>query len=527
MAIQDRQLDFEDFSSDTEKLSAILKRCEVSSQKHKLCYEYYRARKFALLAPAITACLAIGILGFTVTTEAIKRHMKLGEVQVEDILTLVVGFLGFFVGMTMLFMNQWDFGSREAMHLSALVELENLGDRVRFWKMDRKVGSGKYGKDDDESNAGAAAAAKNKVGARNAKKINESERKALGVVEEPKSQKVALVVASGKALKKAETEIQKKTVQAKKTEDKRSDVSRFSGFNGAYHQINRSCKSEIPSKLSRPFDLFETRLECMSLGHLGVIWDTRMRRNQIMRLAAVEIYNELTGHWSWPFGTPDIEKVIDKSMKRVARLISKDYRAPIKLYCCGFTIFRCCCRKRNPRANLLNSIADGLEDRERDAMYSRGVADYIDTGKNILEDDAYEAEQKLQYLEDGTTTYADDYTQDYSRGTTRYTRDSRGYSRGDSYSRGDYSSRNSRGYTRGGGGSSMDYSRDSSRNDRGQTVYTEEGDSYARGIAAGAAYDSSRQSVGSRSGGGRYSLDDTLTQSEQGWDDASASQYGY
>ena len=44
MVIQDRQLDFEDFSSDTEKLSAILKRCELSCQKHKLAYVLLRAR---------------------------------------------------------------------------------------------------------------------------------------------------------------------------------------------------------------------------------------------------------------------------------------------------------------------------------------------------------------------------------------------------------------------------------------------------------------------------------------------------
>ena len=47
--LQNCQLDFEDFSSDTEKLSAILKRCKVSSARHKLSYEYYRARKLALL----------------------------------------------------------------------------------------------------------------------------------------------------------------------------------------------------------------------------------------------------------------------------------------------------------------------------------------------------------------------------------------------------------------------------------------------------------------------------------------------
>ncbi|KAL7529285.1 hypothetical protein ACHAXR_004254 [Thalassiosira sp. AJA248-18] len=213
----------------------------------------------------------------------------------------------------------------------------------------------------------------------------------------------------------------------------------------------------------------------MSLGHLGVIWDTRMRRNQIMRLAAVEIYNEITGYWLWPLSTPDIEHVIDRSMKRVARLISKDYRAPIKVECCGFTIFRCCCKKRNPKSKLWNNIVDGMEDRERDEMYNRGVTDYVDrgemrNGRYLLEDDAYEAEQKLQYLEDGQSFYSRE--------------DSRGQYSRDQYSRDQYS--------------------------RDQTVYTEDGDTYARGSRMG-----------------EYSIDDTMTQSEPGWDEASESQYGY
>jgi hypothetical protein len=140
MPLQDRQLDFEDFSSDAEKLSAILKRTEVSSARHKLCREYCRARKFALLCPSVLSCTAIGILGFVVTTDAVKAHMKVGDVQVEDVLTLVVGFLGFAVGTLLLLMNQWDFGGREAMHLSAMTELDDLGSRVRYNRMDRRVG---------------------------------------------------------------------------------------------------------------------------------------------------------------------------------------------------------------------------------------------------------------------------------------------------------------------------------------------------------------------------------------------------
>ena len=223
MPFQDRQLDFEDFSSDTEKLSAILKRTEISCQKHKLCYEYYRARKLSLLYPSILACAFIGIVGFTVSTDAIKRHMKINNtIQVEDVLTIIVGFLGFIVGLNMLLMNQYEWGSRENFHLSAFIELENLGDRVRYWKMDKRVGTNRHyqgGGEDD----GATAVMNGITGGGNG---GEGERKALGVVEEPNTHKIALVVASGKALKKVESEIQSKTVQAKKAEDKRSDVSR-------------------------------------------------------------------------------------------------------------------------------------------------------------------------------------------------------------------------------------------------------------------------------------------------------------
>lgn len=221
-----------------------------------------------------------------------------------------------------------------------------------------------------------------------------------------------------------------------------------------------------------------------------------------MRLAAVEIYNEITGYWMWPFGAPDIEKVIDRSMKRVARLISKDYRAPIKVECCGFTIFRCCCRKSNPRSNLLHNIVDGMEDRERSMMHSRGIDEYNTTrGRNskyLLEDDAYEAEQQLKYLE--SDQYLENGMGHYDNENTQESYYSEDYSRGS-------------------------FSRDSRDAGDQQTVFTEAGDSYARGIGAG-AYDASR-SHGERSGGD-YFQGETLTQSsERGWDDASESQYGY
>ena len=352
-----------------------------------------------------------------------------GGIPVEDILTLVVGCLGIFVGMSLLLMNQWDYGGRESMHLSAYLQCDELGNKVRFWKMDRRVNDVHgYGRGDSNGSGGSGA------------DLLANER-AVGVVKVPNSDKMAVVVASGKALRKVEMELKEKTAKATKTESKRDEVlryvycfyiwslfltcfsfishhlfhtdvvtskiqNRFASYNGVYHQINLSCSSAIPNEISRPFDLFESRLECMSLGHLGVVWDTRIRRNQIMRLAAVEIYNEISAYWFWPFGTPDMEKVLDRSMKRVARLISKDYREPIKVECCGFTIFRCCCRKANPKSATLHDIWDGMEDREQDMMEVRGIANYVDSGDRFfgsspMEDEAYAAEEKLHRLESG------------------------------------------------------------------------------------------------------------------------------
>mmetsp|Transcript_5087 Transcript_5087/g.10387 ORF Transcript_5087/g.10387 Transcript_5087/m.10387 type:complete len:259 (+) Transcript_5087:486-1262(+) len=257
----------------------------------------------------------------------------------------------------------------------------------------------------------------------------------------------------------------------------------------------------------------------MSLGHLGVIWDTRMRRNQIMRLAAVEIYNEISGYWLWPFDTPDIDKVIDRSMKRVARLVSKDYRAPVKVECCGFTIFRCCCRKKNPKSGILHTLFDGIEDREIDMMEARQVGDYIDSGQRRFYDD-----------DDGEYLLEDEV---YAGDKMRYLKDSRGYAGGVSVmEEDDYTEASASGYSRSGKISSRPYS-----SSRGGTSSVR-GSSRSRGMLAGGTsvrteHSGASQSVRSkrsqRGVGDSYSLSAKLSRNQAtpvGWDEASESQYG-
>jgi len=224
-----QQLDFEDFTSDTQKLSSLLKKCEISTQKHKLSNEYYRSRKFLLLIPAITCCIFIGILGFVLTTDAIKPHMNINtKIQISDLLTLLIGFAGFFVGLLLIIMNTVDYSGKELMHEVAIYELSSLADKVRGWKMDRNIGTNMDNNENklagDEADVSVTHGIP--INPQSTSKNNNKERKAIGMVEEPESHKIALVVASGKALQKVENEVVTKTVLAKKTEDKRSDVSR-------------------------------------------------------------------------------------------------------------------------------------------------------------------------------------------------------------------------------------------------------------------------------------------------------------
>jgi hypothetical protein len=286
-----------------------------------------------------------------------------------------------------------------------------------------------------------------------------------------------------------------------------------------------------------------------------------------MRLAAIEIYNEISGYWLWPLATPDIDAVIDRAMRRVARLVSKDYRAPVKVECCGFTIFRCCCRKGRPKSNVVSSIFNGMERREVELMEARKVADYMENGDErfekrgyLLEDDAYNADRRLKRMDD------DDYTE-YSYGT-RGSRGSRsGYSRS-AYSRGSYSKSS---YTRGGdsrytedesrggsysrngdsrhlkggdysrGGSHYSkadashyshgdsYSRDgdaysrASQSRAGSTVYTEDGDSFTKEVADASKGIHASMDPSNKSG---YSSRHASATSKQSRGDASGKQFG-
>jgi len=111
-----------------------------------------------------------------------------------------------------------------------LMELENLADKIRFWRMDQKINNDNDVNDndgtiDDALDKQQQKKRKNKLDG-NINGSSSKERRALGVVEAPNSNKVAMVVASGKILKKVEREIKQQSLSAKKAEERRDDVSR-------------------------------------------------------------------------------------------------------------------------------------------------------------------------------------------------------------------------------------------------------------------------------------------------------------
>ena len=108
-------------------------------------------------------------------------------------------------------MNTVDYSGRELMHEVAIYELSSLCDKVRGWKMDRNIGS----MDNNDTKLGDEADVSVTHGIpinpQNNNTTTNKERKAIGMVEEPDTHKIALVVASGKALQKVENEIVNKT----------------------------------------------------------------------------------------------------------------------------------------------------------------------------------------------------------------------------------------------------------------------------------------------------------------------------
>ena len=124
----------------------------------------------------------------------------------------------------------------------------------------------------------------------------------------------------------------------------------------------------------------ENRIELMSLSRLGVNNqgsesggseedNSRMRKNQIVRLASNEIYNEISNYILWPILTPSVDKTIETSLKNVGQLLNMNHRPSkrCKLIPCCPSITLPCFKKKTS-SNIFAIINEGIDQRELDLM---------------------------------------------------------------------------------------------------------------------------------------------------------------
>jgi hypothetical protein len=381
--------DFEDFASDAEKLSAILKLGDVELYKHMLTVDYYRFRKYMILIPTVLSGLVISILGFIAASDIIKPYMKVGDTEMREFLILLVSCLGFLVLLLAVLGSGLDYSSKVGYHRSAAEDLAGLCERVRLYRVERAM---------DE-------------------RLNDEEEEMKGVLEEndddgtddtdesddeeaqlvPTSRELILQPGGGnggppnaatlrqvqrklkqtKRIQKQNAKLTKDLVankirHAREEQDLTKDAIAFYGYHTELHQISRGCRSDVPPQISKFFVTMENRVELMSLSRLGVEEESRMRKNQIVRLCANEIYNEVSNYPLFPLMTPRVDKTIEGALKRVGQLLNMNYRARRRcklIPCCPIPL---CCKKKTTD-NVFMIINEGIDQRELDMMQAERI----------------------------------------------------------------------------------------------------------------------------------------------------------
>ena len=396
-----------DHLSESEKLSSILQRSDVERHKHNLSAEYYRFRKYALFIPTLLILLFITVVGFVVDTDVIMDHMKVGDSSTREFLVLLLASMGFLCLIFVLLQNALDYNSKINMHRGAAVDLECLSDKIKMYRVERTMDqeameeeeerlAEMYGEDDRsvftdvESQSGSmfppklsnalvpvseggevALAAANGGDAALANAIAMQKQ----IIQKSKLQQ-RKIDKKNEALTK--TLVMQKVAEAKRDRENIKNVVEFYGYSVALQQISVGCKSDVPIRIAKFFDVMETRVELMSLSRtLGVAQDEeendqdessgRMRKNQIIRLCANEIYNEVNGFWAWPLFVPSVDGAIERSLKRVGQLLNMNYRARKRC-----KVFPCCsiplCCKKKASSNVFAIINEGIDQRELDMM---------------------------------------------------------------------------------------------------------------------------------------------------------------
>jgi len=174
--------------------------------------------------------------------------------------------------------------------------------------------------------------------------------------------------------------VKQKVRAARQQQDITKDTITFYGYHTELSSILSSCKNDVPVHITQFFVIMENRIELMSLSRLGVQGseggtgseeedNSRMRKNQIVRLASNEIYNEISNYILWPILTPSIDKTIETSLKNVGQLLNMNHRPSkrCKLIPCCPSITLPCFKKKTS-SNIFAIINEGIDQRELDLM---------------------------------------------------------------------------------------------------------------------------------------------------------------
>ncbi|KAL3792714.1 hypothetical protein ACHAW5_005819 [Stephanodiscus triporus] len=338
--------------------------------KHALSSEYFRFRKYSILAPSALSSLSISVIGFVAASDVISDQMKVDDAGMREFLILLVSCLGFVVLTLTILGTGLDYVTRVAAHEAAAEDLMGLCDEVRMYRMERAMDEraneeGEAMKDeidgtdvsDDETSALVRAAGEDRIMLRSGTVGKKTRR--------PKR-------VHGQNAQSTSNIADDKVRRARERQDLSRDAIAFHRYHAELRQICRGCRSDVPPRIAEFFTVMENRVELMSLSRLGVEEESRMRKNQIVRLCANEIHNDVSNFVLWPIFTPPVDRTIEIALKRVGQLLNMNYRARrrCKLIPC-FPVPLCC--KKAKSDNVFVIINEGIDQREIDLMQSERI----------------------------------------------------------------------------------------------------------------------------------------------------------
>jgi hypothetical protein len=381
-------IDSDSFISDADKLSAILKCSDIEMHKHLLAVDYFRHRKNRLLIPTIFFSLSIAICGFVSSADILsdeETQSKVQDTSLKEFLTLLASSLGFLVMLLVILSNGLDYSSQIKFHVAAAEDLGQLSDKVRLYRIERAMDE-RAEEEEDLMYPDDDRTEQTDIDDEDEEDVemqlnNYREEGRMIIPHSYGADAAAIVKARIRASKRTQRQhakltqnlVKQKVRQAREEQDLSRDAITFNGYHAELNQIARGCRSDVPPHITKFFDIMENRVELMSLSRLGVMEDCRARRNQILRMCAIEIYNEVSNSFFWPLWTPNVDRTVEAALKRVGQLLNLNYRARVRcklIPCCPVPL---CCKKKTTD-NVFAIINEGIDQRELDMMQAERAA---------------------------------------------------------------------------------------------------------------------------------------------------------